>query len=58
MKCKSEIKIYPDGMHEMDPCIYEDVAIYRNVTIYISKCKVCGHVEISWEKQDDTEEIE
>lgn len=40
----------------MDPCQYEVIEKYRNVTIEILRCKNCGHVEISWYRQDDTEE--
>lgn len=59
-KCKfpDGITIKPDGVNELDPCIYEDIAKYKNVTITISRCKKCGHIEIGWERQDDTEELE
>ena len=50
-KCKfpSGAVYAPDG-HEIDPCIYEDVEIHRNATVIVSRCKVCGHIEISWER--------
>ena len=51
------ITVTPDGKNELDPCIYEELARYANVTVIISKCKKCGKIDISWEKQDDTEEI-
>lgn len=59
-KCKfpDGITIKPDGVNELDPCIYEDIAKYKNVTITISMCKKCGHIEIGWERQVDTEELE
>ena len=41
----------------VDPCVYEDVRILRNVTLIISRCMYCGHEELSWKRQDDTEEI-
>lgn len=50
--------IKPDGINELDPCIYEDIAMYANVTVVVSRCKKCGHIEISWIRQDNTEEIE
>ena len=57
-KCSfGDIVVKPDGINELDPCIYEDIEMYTNVTIIISRCKKCGHVEISWMRQDDTEEI-
>ena len=34
----------------------EDKEIHRNVTVTVSQCSVCGHIEISWERQDDTED--
>lgn len=48
----------PDGVHELDPCIYEEIERYINVTVIISKCKKCGNIDISWERQEDTELIE
>ena len=51
------ITIKPDGENELDPCVYEDVERYTNVTIVISRCKKCGHVEISWLRQEDTEQL-
>lgn len=45
------------GLIDIDPCVYEDIEAYRNVTVVISRCKNCGNVEIHWVRQDDTEEI-
>ena len=47
-KCKGAL-IAPNGA-EIDPCVYEDIEIHRNVNVVVSKCKVCGHIEISWER--------
>lgn len=60
MGCKcsfGDISIKPDGVNELDPCIYEDIEMYANVTVVISRCKKCGHIDISWLRQDNTEEI-
>ena len=59
-KCESSngMVIKPDGVNELDPCIYEVVGKYANVTIEVLKCKNCGHVEISWYRQEGTEELE
>ncbi len=58
-KCKhSGAVIKPDGAHELDPCVYKDVEKYKNVTVTVSKCKNCGHIDISWRRQEDTEEID
>lgn len=51
------IEAKPGGI-ELDPCVYEDVEAHRNVTVIISKCRVCGHVEISWIRQPDTEDVD
>ena len=57
-KCSFDgVAVKLDGVHELDPCIYEDIEMYTNVTVVISRCKKCGHIEISWLKQDNTEEI-
>lgn len=53
-KCKSEQKVTIHGV-PLDPCNYEEVAVYRNVTVRVLKCKDCGHIEIEWERQADTE---
>lgn len=51
------VVIKPDGRNELDPCSYESVGKYKNVTIEILQCKNCGHIEISWFRQEDTEEV-
>lgn len=50
--------IRPDGVHELDPCTYEVVEKYRNVTVEVLRCPKCGHTEISWYRQEDAEEVE
>lgn len=49
--------VKPDGIHPLDPCIYDDKEIHTNVTVYVSQCRECGHVDIKWERQEDTEDI-
>ena len=51
------VVIKPDGINELDPCIYQTEQVFTNVTVEISKCKKCGHVNISWYKNPDTVEI-
>lgn len=57
MKCEFEngIIIKPDGENELDPCVYEEIEKYTNVTVIISRCKKCGNIDISWMRQDNTE---
>lgn len=57
-KCRfpEGVTFRPDGVNELDPCVYEEVERYRNVTVVISRCTRCGHIDISWERQEDTEQ--
>lgn len=52
------ITVKPDGVHELDPCEYEVVEAYRNVTVEVLRCRRCGHIEITWRRQSDTEEVD
>ena len=58
-KCKLPhgLTIKPDGIHELDPCLYETIEKYRNVTVEVRRCKNCGNIDIAWYRQDDTEEV-
>lgn len=47
--------IKPDGVNELDPCMYDLMEEHRNVTVKVYRCSKCGSIDISWEKQDDTE---
>lgn len=60
MKCcwPEGMAIKPDGINELDPCMYEDIEMYTNVTVIVSKCKNCGSIDIRWMRQEDTEEVE
>lgn len=49
------VVIKPDGIHELDPCVYETIETHRNVTVKVLRCKKCGHLEVSWYKQENTE---
>ena len=57
-KCQlpNGLSIRPDGVNELDPCVYRRKEIHRNVTVEISQCERCGHIEISWHRQPDTED--
>lgn len=48
----------PDGIHELDPCMYQEIERYANVTVSIRKCEKCGHIDIVWFRQEDTEELD
>ena len=51
-------KFVLERTHDNEPCIFREKEKYRNVTVVISECKKCGHTDISWIRQDDTEEVE
>lgn len=51
------IVIKPDGINELDPCEYEEIQRFANVTVIVSRCKKCGHIDIGWIRQEDTIEL-
>lgn len=59
-KCQfpNGLMIKPDGINELDPCIYIPEQCFTNVTVTVSKCQRCGNIDISWQRQSNTEEIE
>lgn len=40
----------------VDPCTYEVIEKYKNVTVEVLRCTKCGHIELNWYMQDNTEE--
>lgn len=59
-KCKfpDGVSIKPDGANELDPCFYSLMEVHTNVTVKVYKCIHCGAIDICWERQDNTEDIE
>ena len=51
------ITVKPDGANELDPCLYQEIGTYENVTVHILRCVRCGHIEVEWERQDNTIDI-
>lgn len=47
------ISIRPDGIHEIDPCIYEEIERHSGCIVHVMRCRRCGHIEISWERGED-----
>ena len=41
----------------VDQCVYEECEIHRNVTVIVSQCQSCGKIDISWERQPNTEDV-
>lgn len=50
--------IGPNGEYELEPVIFDVVAIYKNVTVELLKNPETGEISMGWYKQDDTEEID
>ena len=53
----TDIAVKPDGRNELDPCFYQEIGTYENVTVHILRCVRCGHIEVEWERQDNTIDI-
>ena len=51
------ITVKPDGINELDPCIYEDAEVHTNVTVVVKRCNKCGHIELVWHRQENTEDF-
>ena len=59
MRCShgEGITVKPDGVNELDPCRYREVQVLKNVTIHVLECVYCGHIELEFERQENTEDI-
>lgn len=59
-KCKlpDGMTIKPDGIHELDPCIYKTIEVFTNVTVEVRECINCGNIDIVWCRQENTERID
>ena len=53
-KCRwpEGLDVKPDGVHSLDPCIYETVEVVENATVYVNRCVNCGHYEVSWKRNE------
>lgn len=56
-KCKfsEEATVTLGGIYELDPCMYDLKEEHRNVTVRVYQCPICKTVDISWERQENTE---
>ena len=54
-KCKfpDGVTIKPDGVNELDPCVYECELEVHGVTVRVLKCVKCGHYELEWEREEE-----
>lgn len=51
------VVIKPDGVNELDPCLYETTNIFTNCIVEISKCVRCGNISVTWRRTDTTLEV-
>lgn len=55
-KCSfGDVTIKPDGVNELDPCVYDEVETIKHCTVRVLKCRRCGNIEIEWEREYDDE---
>lgn len=54
MKCQHPdgIVIKPDGINELDACVYEEIESHENCTVTVLRCRKCGNIDIGWTKDD------
>lgn len=45
--------VRPDGVNELDPCIYDEIERHSGCIVHVMRCRRCGHIEISWERGED-----
>lgn len=61
MKCKCQfpegVTIRPNGINALDPCLYKRCEEHRNVTVFLDQCVHCGHIEISWCANENSQTI-
>ena len=58
-KCRLSdgISIKPDGVNDIDPCVYESIETMRfskaPIEVRLDRCMNCGYYEISWKVVDN-----
>lgn len=50
----SAVTFKPDGVNPLDPCRYELKEVHTNCIVEVSRCRKCGHIDISWRRTDET----
>lgn len=51
------LSIKPDGVHELDPCVYKRAQVFTNCTVEVAYCENCGKLSLSWYRTPETEEV-
>lgn len=49
------LTIRPDGVNELDSCLYEEIETIEHCTVHVLRCQRCGHIEIEWERESQDE---
>lgn len=49
-----KMQLYPKNV---SPHRFEEIGVYKNVTVQILRCPHCGEVSIGWIKQPNTETV-
>ncbi len=47
-----EMQLYPKNV---SPHCFEEIGVYKNVTVQILRCPHCGEISVGWIRQPDTE---
>lgn len=50
-----EMQLCPKNV---SPHRFEEIGVYKNVTVQILRCPHCGEISIGWIRQPDTEELD
>lgn len=56
-KCRwgDGVDVKPDGVHSLDPCIYEEIETIEHCIVHVLQCVRCGHMEFTWEQEEGEE---
>lgn len=46
-----EMQLYPK---DVSPHRFEEIGVYKNVTVQILRCPHCGEISVGWIRQPDT----
>ena len=49
------ITIRPDGVHDLDPCVFDELEIVEGATVTLLRCRYCGKIEILWKRPKEVE---
>ena len=47
------VEVRPNGIDQLDPCLYKVIEVHKNVTGEVLRCKRCGKIELSWYREGE-----